>query len=420
VDLCHVALVIAVPVEGAHPLDRLAGVPLVLRAVLSLQQEGITRIWLLIDENDRATGKAVKASRRVSAEVEILPCASVTKSLAGLADRLEPRLILTRHDLLVDPLAIRALRAARPEQALGVAASSNGARLGPVLARPALIAALGRRDGPAPGPWEASMEAHLDELVQRGGLVLLQVAAAWHARAGTEAGRALATEAFFALGHKPVDGIVARRINRPISLWLTRRLIDVPVTPNMVTVVSFSVGILAALAAGRGGYGYTLAGAFLLQCNSILDGVDGELARIRLQKSKIGEWLDTVTDDASNLLFYAGLATGAESLPYWRELVWSARIAIVASLATMALYYTELARLGSGDFYALEWAEPPPGMRGKVVLVLRSVLKRDFFIFAFLCLAVLGVLPYALPLVALGALVTCGAAIHRRLTRRQT
>jgi phosphatidylglycerophosphate synthase len=420
VEPCHVALVLALPVQGAHPLDRLAGVPLVLRTVLSLQREGITRIWLLIHEGDRATGETVKASRRVSAEVEVLPCSSVTRSLAGLADRLEPRMILTRHDLLVDPLVIRALRAAKPEEALGVAASQKAARIGPVLARPGLISALGRVDPAAPGPWEKSIDAALDELVRSGDIVLLDVPAAWHARAGSEAGRTLATDALFALGPKPVDGMIARRINRPISLWLTRRLIDVPVTPNMVTAVAFSVGILAAIAAGKGGYGYTLAGAFLLQCNSILDGVDGELARIRLQESKVGQWLDTVTDDASHLLFYAGLSIGAESLPHWRDLVWSARMAILASLATMAVYYFELVHLGSGDFYALEWDKPPPGARGKVVTVLRSVLKRDFFIFAFLCLALVGVLPYALPLIALGAVVTFGAAVHRSLTRKRT
>jgi CDP-L-myo-inositol myo-inositolphosphotransferase len=187
-----------------------------------------------------------------------------------------------------------------------------------------------------------------------------------------------------------------------------------------VTVFTFLIGIFAAIAAGKGGYGYTLLGAFILQCASVLDGVDGELARIRLQKSKVGEWLDTVSDDVSNLLFYAGLSIGAESLPFWRELVWSARIAILASLGAMALYYIELARRGTGDFYALKWEDPPPGTRGQVVRLLRSVLKRDFFIFAFLCLAMLGVLPFALPLIALGALVTFGSAVERNLSRRKT
>jgi phosphatidylglycerophosphate synthase len=38
----------------------------------------------------------------------------------------------------------------------------------------------------------------------------------------------------------------------------------------------------------------------LFQLNSIIDGVDGELARMRLEASVLGEWLDTVGDGLCN------------------------------------------------------------------------------------------------------------------------
>jgi len=46
-----------------------------------------------------------------------------------------------------------------------------------------------------------------------------------------------------------------------------------------------------------GGYAAAVAGFGLAQLQSVLDGCDGELARVRFQQSAIGEWLDTITDD---------------------------------------------------------------------------------------------------------------------------
>ena len=163
-----------------------------------------------------------------------------------------------------------------------------------------------------------------------------------------------------------------------------------------------------------------LLGAFLLQCASILDGVDGELARVRFQYSTFGQWLDTVCDDASNILFYAGVAIGSRDLPFGGLLVLCGAIGVVATALTCAQYYAELVRLGSGDFYAIEWQfdrSMPRGFKGAVVLFFKYATKKDFFILMFLGFAVLGVLPYVLPVVAIGALVTVGAATHRNVAR---
>lgn len=43
-----VGIVIALPVPGADPLDELAGLPLALRTVLTLQKEGVARAVLLV------------------------------------------------------------------------------------------------------------------------------------------------------------------------------------------------------------------------------------------------------------------------------------------------------------------------------------------------------------------------------------
>lgn len=85
----------------------------------------------------------------------------------------------------------------------------------------------------------------------------------------------------------------------------------------------------------------------------------------------------------------------------------------------MAQYYVELVRIGSGDFYALSVGVPksPGGFVGAVVGLFERVLKKDFFIFLFLCMAVAGVLPYATVLAAFGASIALGSATVRNVRR---
>ena len=55
------------------------------------------------------------------------------------------------------------------------------------------------------------------------------------------------------------------------------------------------------------GYFFLLLGALLAQLSSILDGCDGEIARLKLLKSKFGRWLDQVLDRYSDLFIFTGL-----------------------------------------------------------------------------------------------------------------
>jgi len=96
---------------------------------------------------------------------------------------------------------------------------------------------------------------------------------------------------------KPTDGIYAR-LNRRISIPISRQLIKFPITPNMVSIFTLGVGIAAAGFFAYGGYWSTLLGAFLCLFASILDGSDGEVARLKLQESDFGCWLETICDYA--------------------------------------------------------------------------------------------------------------------------
>jgi phosphatidylglycerophosphate synthase len=108
---------------------------------------------------------------------------------------------------------------------------------------------------------------------------------------------------------KPTDGIYAR-LNRRISIPISRQLIKFPVTANMVTIFTLGIGFASGAFFARGGYWDTLIGAFLCLWASILDGCDGEVARLKLQESAFGCWLETVCDYLFYLFLFVGMTVG--------------------------------------------------------------------------------------------------------------
>ena len=131
---------------------------------------------------------------------------------------------------------------------------------------------------------------------------------------------------------KSTDGVFAR-MNRKVSIPISRQLIKFPITPNMVSLftlgVSFSAGAFFAL----GGRANMLLGAILSVFASILDGSDGEVARLTFQDSAFGCWLETVCDYLYYVFIFAGMMIGllGRGPVYW---TWGALL-FVGAFATM-------------------------------------------------------------------------------------
>lgn len=154
---------------------------------------------------------------------------------------------------------------------------------------------------------------------------------------------------------KEEDGIVSTHFNRYLSLAISRRLANYPISPNYITIGNLILGLTAAFLVSLGEYWFVLFGALLLQANSILDGVDGELARMRLQSSVMGEWLDTLGDDIANVLFFAALGYGAWQRTGSKLWLWVAILSATAMLAIALIYYAQLIAMGRGDVLAIGW-----------------------------------------------------------------
>ena len=106
---------------------------------------------------------------------------------------------------------------------------------------------------------------------------------------------------------KTNDGSISRNINRPISQWITSKITEYPLTPNQISIAVFFISVFSGLIISIEGYFFLLLGALLAQLSSILDGCDGEIARLKLLESKFGGWLDRVLDRYGDLFILMGL-----------------------------------------------------------------------------------------------------------------
>jgi phosphatidylglycerophosphate synthase len=104
------------------------------------------------------------------------------------------------------------------------------------------------------------------------------------------------------------EGFMSRHVERRVSLAVTRRLVETSVTPNAMTLISVGIGLLGALGFLSPAPAFQLAGALLFLTHSILDGCDGELARLKFLESPWGAVLDFWGDNVVHVAVFAALA----------------------------------------------------------------------------------------------------------------
>ncbi len=109
------------------------------------------------------------------------------------------------------------------------------------------------------------------------------------------------------LRDKLTDGPVSRYLNRPISVMFSRHLVKLDITPNQISLFLFLCSLVATGLFMMGGYIFLLIGGVLAQFASIVDGCDGEVARLKYQGSDFGGWFDAVLDRYADAFLLFGL-----------------------------------------------------------------------------------------------------------------
>ena len=103
---------------------------------------------------------------------------------------------------------------------------------------------------------------------------------------------------------------MSRHVERRISLAITRRLVGTRITPNQMTLVSLTIGLLGAPFFLSAEPLQQIAGSLLFLTHSILDGCDGELARLKFQESPTGARLDFWGDNLVHVAVFGCMAGG--------------------------------------------------------------------------------------------------------------
>jgi phosphatidylglycerophosphate synthase len=109
---------------------------------------------------------------------------------------------------------------------------------------------------------------------------------------------------------KDTEGFMSRHVERRISLAITRRLVGTSITPNAMTLVSLAMGLIGAPFFLSSDPLLQVAGSLLFLTHSILDGCDGELARLKFLESPTGARLDFWGDNLVHVAVWISMAIG--------------------------------------------------------------------------------------------------------------
>jgi phosphatidylglycerophosphate synthase len=210
---------------------------------------------------------------------------------------------------------------------------------------------------------------------------------------------------------KVLDGIHTS-FNRRLCRPFVRILSHTSVTPNAVTFGGIVLSLVSAIAFAHGTYWWLVLGALLFYIAGLFDEMDGMLARLKFAESPRGTYLEGFADGLSYLQLFTGITIGM-SRHFGRTAIFMG-IALLVGVG-LALITTTLQRKRAttpdqpneylGRFYEL--LEKDSGnWISRVVRQVQAFQRRGILIHYIVLFTVVGLLPLIFFLATLGAHLT--------------
>lgn len=419
------------------PLVRVGGLTLLKRAVLTARSQGVTRFVIVVG-NESARVRASLAGDPDVAGLEIVFVENERFDLANgvsvLAARpyLQPgEFFLTMSDHIVEKSIYATLQHEPARGGLVLAVDrkldtifdmddATKVRVGPHET----IASIGKTipefdavdtgvfrcdfalfdalDAVFRAKGNVSLSDGVQALAASGKARVADVGEAWWQDVDTVETKAHAEKMLFKSLTKKIDGPVSRHINRRFSKTITRLVMNTNIVPNHMTAVGLVVGIASAVVtamATPASLWLIALGGVLYQVSSMIDGCDGEIARLKFKHSARGEWFDTISDDVINLGYQ--LAMGFALYRITGQTVWLhlGIASFVLGWFVAGSLYRKLIAEGKGTHLAVEWSlQQQTGWFARFCARLEFVAHRDFYALALMFLAIFGQLKVALVL----------------------
>ncbi len=221
-------------------------------------------------------------------------------------------------------------------------------------------------------------------------------------------------------------GIVARHLNKkislPISCWVVTHT---GWKPNQVTYFNMLVGFSSGPIAALGTPMSLFLAAFILQVASILDGVDGEVAKLTQTASHWGQWLDTISDNGTLISYLVGTTIGLYRLYPFSPVLSLAVITFAVTImiiATILIFLRKETDSGSFVTYDQEFLksltiEEFP-IVARLVSILKYMIKKDFYSLLFFLVALINKPLWVLYICSYGGGIACLFLAYINIMRR--
>lgn len=422
------------------PLTGIVGIGLFPRAVLTLQRAGIRQLIVLAGPEEEQLKQALGKGPRVTIPVRWMPIRefplddprtweSLAAEVHGFA------LIASVNGVFSRGLVEQLRRSVQDGQAMVVAQDGNarpdkregrGLRL-KVQSNRLTSFAPARFDDSAPRAAElvvlpASVMSAAGDALEAGELPIrrwLERAAVdgrvtvvpadeksshWYQDVRTLSDVQTAEKKLFTSLKGEFEGFVDRYFNRKLSRWFTRLFLAAGLSPNSITILATTIGLLSAGVFGLGTYAAGIVAALLFQFAAIIDCCDGEVARLTFTESPFGAWLDIAMDNIVHMAIFAGIGAGLYMTHVGLDHAW------------ISLALGGAAVLGNGvSFLLVEKAQKIKSLGGWNTpihaawsdFMLKNVASRDFSVIV-LIFAVLGKLDWFLWTAAIGSVGFAG------------
>ena len=203
------------------------------------------------------------------------------------------------------------------------------------------------------------------------------------------------------------DSPITKVLSRPVSQKMTRFFVNTKISPNQITLFSFFLGLGSAISFAGGTYPMNMLGGLLLLFSTWVDGVDGEVARLKFMETEIGGKLDIICDNIVHFFVFGAIGWGVSKTTGDETYLYLGGLAAFASLTSFILLGSIILKKNTGG--TSPTSESEPSMAEKLA-------NRDFIHFLML-MALIDLVQVFIVIAAIGATFFTIYMVYLRLTQ---
>jgi 1L-myo-inositol 1-phosphate cytidylyltransferase / CDP-L-myo-inositol myo-inositolphosphotransferase len=205
------------------------------------------------------------------------------------------------------------------------------------------------------------------------------------------------------------DSPITRLLSRPVSQKMTRLLLNTKISPNQITIFSFAMGLGSAICFAGGTYMMSVLGGLFLLFSTWIDGADGEIARLKFMETEIGGKLDIICDNIVHFFVFGAIGWGVSKTIGDKTYLYLGGMAAFASLASFILLGGIILKKNAGATTTLAPSSEPS--------MAEKLANRDFIHFLML-MALIDHLQVFIVIAAVGATIFTIYMVYLRLTEK--